>query len=179
MNTWFTADTHFNHSGIIRHCLRPFGCVEDMNEAIIVRWNDRVKPGDFVYHLGDFGWNKCDDIIRRLGGQKFLIVGSHDAEGSRLKKYWCQITPMKSIKIGIQTVVLTHCAMRIWEKSHYGSWHLYGHSHGRSDPWGKSFDVGVDTHNFFPYSWDEVVEKMATLSENVNDQRSQGKDATL
>jgi calcineurin-like phosphoesterase family protein len=171
MEYWFTSDTHFNHAGIIKYCNRPFDTVEDMNEAIISRWNECVKPGDFVYHLGDFGWNKCDEIVKRLAGQKFLIIGSHDAEGERLKKHFCQLTPMKQIKIGVQTIVMTHCAMRVWEKSHYGAWHLYGHSHGHLETWGKSFDVGVDTHNFYPYSFMEVGLIMATLEDNFNDRR--------
>jgi calcineurin-like phosphoesterase family protein len=171
MNNWFTADTHFQHANIIKHASRPFSDVDEMNETLIQRWNILVQPGDIVYHLGDFGWKNCDEIIRCLQGQKFLIKGSHDSEGERLKKWFCQITSMKEIKIGEQIVVLSHCAMRVWEKSHYGSWHLYGHSHGKLETWGKSFDVGVDTHNFYPYSWYEVVAIMATLEPNHNDMR--------
>ena len=29
-----------------------------------------------------------------------------------------------------QDIVLCHYAMRVWQKSHYGAWMLYGHSHG-------------------------------------------------
>jgi len=148
-----------------------FLTIEDMNETIITNWNSVILPGDIVYHLGDFAWKDAESIIKRLNGQKFLIRGSHDSEGDRLKKHWCQITPMKEIKIGDQSIVLSHCAMRVWEKSHYGSWHLYGHSHGNLPPWGKSFDVGVDTNNFYPYSFDDVSEKMKTLGENINDAR--------
>ncbi len=175
MNYWFTADTHFNHAGIIKYANRPFSSVEEMNGVMIDRWNQLVKPGDFIYHLGDFGWHKCDEIIKRLPGQKFLIIGSHDAEGQRLKKHFCQVTPMKEIKIGAQTIVMTHCAMRVWEKSHYGSWHLFGHSHGNLETWGKSFDVGVDTHMFYPYSIDEVATRMSQLPDNFNDARYRGK----
>ncbi len=25
MTNWYTADLHFNHANIIRHCTRPFG----------------------------------------------------------------------------------------------------------------------------------------------------------
>ena len=48
--------------------------------------------------------------------------------------------------------------MRVWNKSHYGSWNLYGHSHGSlpDDPHARAIDVGVDCHNFAPVSFDEV-----------------------
>lgn len=40
----------------------------------------------------------------------------------------------------------SHYAHRIWDKSHHGVMHLYGHSHGSLEdvPWGKSMDVGID-----------------------------------
>ena len=179
MQYWFTSDTHFNHAKVIQYANRPFKDVAEMNETIIERWNERVRPGDFIYHLGDFGWKDCSEIIKRLRGQKFLIIGSHDAEADRLKKYFCQLTPLKSIKIGIQTIVLCHTAMRVWDKSHYGSWHLFGHSHGNLGPFGKSFDVGVDTHNFYPYSFDEISAKMATLDDKFNDKRYERKDEEM
>jgi hypothetical protein len=28
--------------------------------------------------------------------------------------------------------VLCHYAMRVWNRSHHGAWHLYGHSQGES-----------------------------------------------
>jgi calcineurin-like phosphoesterase family protein len=53
--------------------------------------------------------------------------------------------------------------MRVWPKSHYGTWHLFGHSHGCLEPWGKSFDVGVDAWQMRPISINQVKEKMDTL----------------
>lgn len=32
---FFKSDTHFNHANIIDFCKRPFGSVEEMNEALI------------------------------------------------------------------------------------------------------------------------------------------------
>jgi calcineurin-like phosphoesterase family protein len=43
---------------------------------------------------------------------------------------------------------------------------LFGHSHGKLPPYGKSFDIGVDCHNYKPLSLDEVVEKMRALPDN-------------
>ena len=51
---FFTSDHHFGHQNIIRHCQRPFGGAAEMDEELIRRWNERVRPGDEVYHLGDF-----------------------------------------------------------------------------------------------------------------------------
>jgi calcineurin-like phosphoesterase family protein len=58
--------------------------------------------------------------------------------------------------------------MRTWEKSHYNSWHLFGHSHGKLPSFGKSFDIGVDTNDFYPYSFDEVKKIMDKLPDNFN-----------
>ena len=39
MSRWFTADQHFGHANIIEHSGRPFVSVDEMNRAIIDRWN--------------------------------------------------------------------------------------------------------------------------------------------
>ena len=88
---WVISDTHFNHANILRFTdsksgtrIRPeFDDVQEMNEIMIQRWNEVVRPGDKVYHLGDVvlgtdqeGWMKAN--WPRLMGQKRLIVGNHD-----------------------------------------------------------------------------------------------------
>ena len=71
MNTFFISDTHLRHSAIIRFCQRPFSSVEEMDETIIRNWNAKVKPGDRVYHCGDFCFGNREEILamtRRLRG---------------------------------------------------------------------------------------------------------------
>jgi len=48
--------------------------------------------------------------------------------------------------------------MRVWPHSGRGSWQLYGHSHGNlpDDPLSLSMDVGVDSHDFSPWRFEEV-----------------------
>lgn len=77
MSLYFIADTHFNDPDIIRYENRPFTGVEEINETIIKNWNERVKPDDEIYHLGDVGEN-AQDIIAKLNGRKFLVKGNHD-----------------------------------------------------------------------------------------------------
>ena len=48
MKTYVIADTHFNHSNIIKYCNRPFNDVIDMNEKIINNWNKVVKKEDMI-----------------------------------------------------------------------------------------------------------------------------------
>ena len=54
-------------------------------------------------------------------------------------------------------VTLCHYPIAVWDRKHYGAWHLFGHSHGQHDNGGFSFDVGVDAHNYDPVSLDQVI----------------------
>jgi calcineurin-like phosphoesterase family protein len=81
MTTWFTSDTHFGHARIIELADRPFASVEEMNEALVERWNERVAPEDTVIHLGDVALGPIEEslkYIERLNGFKILVVGNHD-----------------------------------------------------------------------------------------------------
>lgn len=169
-NIFFTSDTHFNH---VKCCelfrAGRFSCVEEMNETIIERWNERVKKGDRVYHLGDFALGKTADaavIANRLAGQIYLIRGNHEAvaEHRDVCGRFVWIKDYHGLKVVDQKIYLLHYAMRVWNCSHHGSWHLHGHSHGTLPELDthRSFDVGVDCWDFYPVSYDEVALKMAT-----------------
>jgi calcineurin-like phosphoesterase family protein len=169
MTIWFTSDEHYWHTNIIKYCNRPFSSVEEMNNVIINNFNSRVSQEDTTYHIGDFTLKNnpiAVDIMQKLNGKHYFIKGSHDswAKDEILSPY------MKEIKVDGVTIVLCHYAMRVWPKSHYGSLHLYGHSHGKLPSYGLSYDVGVDNNNFFPVSFEEIKEKMKTM-EVVNDGR--------
>jgi calcineurin-like phosphoesterase family protein len=168
MNTWFTSDTHFGHKNVIALCNRPYESLEEMDESLITNWNNMVKFGDVVYHLGDFAFGDPWKYFDRLNGFIKIIPGSHDKvltrdikQGMSRKIVFERLT---EINIDHQLIVLCHYAMRSWNKSHYGSWHLYGHHHGNLPPHGLSFDVGVDTNDYYPYSLEDVANKMKTLS---------------
>jgi calcineurin-like phosphoesterase family protein len=165
---FFTSDHHFGHANILRHCNRPFGSVEEMNEELIRRWNERVLPGDEVYHLGDFALTTGPElatILDRLNGTKYLIVGNHEGAALSNKKKFKWVKEYHELKVpdadcanGVQRLVLFHYAMRVWRGDYRSTWHLYGHSHGNlpDNPDALSFDVGVDCHNFYPLAYAEV-----------------------
>jgi calcineurin-like phosphoesterase family protein len=146
---YFSSDLHFGHANVIKHSHRTFDSIEEMNEILIQNWNNTVKPQDEVYFLGDFAWKSTlAKLIRpRLNGRQiFFLQGNHDAAAETIKKSFAWWDQVKMIKIGDQEIWLSHYAHKCWNKMHYGTWHLYGHSHGTlpDDPNSKSMDVGVD-----------------------------------
>ncbi len=176
MTVWFTSDTHYCHANIIQYAKRPFTDVNEMNEAMITNWNSVVRPGDQVYHLGDFCLGRVKDavkIAKKLSGQKFLIFGNHDKRLRKEKEFlghWAWSGDYKEIKAhngnsvtGAQKIILMHYALRVWNQAHRGSWALYGHSHGslKDDPNALSVDVGVDCWDYYPVSFEEIRKRMS------------------
>ncbi len=164
---WFTSDTHFNHANIIKYCKRPFASVEEMNETLLKNINDRVKPGDRLFHLGDFAKFDVAALRERINCKNIvLILGNHDRIPYN-SRVFSAVYDMYTLKTEIdgapKNIVLCHYALKVWNKSHYGAWHLYGHSHGGlpDDETAQAFDAGVDCHNYAPISIDEVKAIMA------------------
>lgn len=141
-----------------------------MNKVLIDNWNSVVEHGDLVYVLGDFCFrskDSADYYLSNLNGSKILISGNHDSKSTLRAVGWKEVykTILETI-INDKYMVLCHYAMRTWNRSYHNSWHLFGHSHGKLGPMGKSFDIGVDSWNYFPVSFEKIVEKMATLESN-------------
>ena len=85
-SVFLVSDTHFGHAGVCRFMredgvtkLRPWDNPEEMDEEMVRRWNERVRPNDKVYHLGDVVINRrALPTLARLNGDKVLIRGNHD-----------------------------------------------------------------------------------------------------
>ncbi len=172
-NIWFTSDQHWGHANIIRFSERPFADVESMNEALIANWNRVVGERDIVYHLGDIfllPTSEAKKVRDRLHGRICLVRGNHDKTADSMKGGFEWIKDYYELKYddegapeGRRRIVLCHYAFRVWNKSHHGAWHLYGHSHGSlpDEPNSLSFDVGVDCHAYTPLSYEQVKGIMA------------------
>lgn len=178
---WFTADNHFGHENIIEYCNRPFKTVEEMDTKLIDNWNDVVRSGDTVYHLGDFclgNGNLADVYFNQLNGQIKILCNPwhHDtrwlgrkyisADGAEVM----YLLPLVSLKVKRPEVpslyiMLCHYPLASWDRSHYGSLHLHGHCHGNllssSENLLVRTDVGVDVQDYYPVSLNSILEMTA------------------
>lgn len=179
-DVFVTADEHYGHRKIIEYCRRPFANVDEQTEYIIEQHNKKVpdKQSYLTIHVGDWFWHTLSvgealTILGRLHGRHAFIFGNHD---ELVEKYrstfeqqldWVKGENKASgchiVRFNGRELTLCHYAMRVWNKSHKGSWMLFGHSHNELPVVGKSFDIGVDGHDFAPWSLEEIETKMATL----------------
>lgn len=159
---WFTSDFHFGHFNIIRYCNRPFANAQVMDDSIAEGVNACVKPDDVLYFLGDFCLGRAEQVIayrKRLACKTIhFIEGNHDKVARKQQHLFATWSVLSEINVAKQRIVLCHYAMRVWPHHAQGAWHLYGHSHGKllDDSRSLSIDVGVDTHEFRPWHFDEL-----------------------
>jgi calcineurin-like phosphoesterase family protein len=162
MNKYVTGDTHFGHQKMVD--TRGFSSKEEMDEEMIRRWNEVVKPEDMVYHLGDFAFNKKHQYyLDKLNGHIHLIMGNHDEDFSNSymnKLSFVSVSSMKYIRHGDHKIHLLHYPMESWRKSHHGSFHFHGHTHGSTKPRGRRIDAGVDCWDLRPVSFDMLIDKL-------------------
>ncbi len=163
----FISDTHFYHGNIIKYCSRPFGDVEQMNNAMISNWNSVVSRDDKIYHLGDFSlsYNRAKEILPLLNGYKILIKGNHDNPlPDMIKAGFDEAYHELKMKIGVKTVTLKH---RPSPLSGYdaGKWQITGHVHNKSplvDYDTKIINVSVENINYTPIKESELMKIINT-----------------
>lgn len=173
MTIFYTADQHYGHTnkhgGIVAMAKRPFASVWEMDEEMIRRHNSRVTPGDRVIHVGDFAKGDHAPYLRRLNGMNELVKGNHD-HSKNLKQairqhLWHATHDMLTVHDGDTDIVCCHYGLRVWNKSHRGVLHFYGHSHGKLPGDSQCCDVGVDCWDFYPVTLEEIKTRLATLRE--------------
>jgi calcineurin-like phosphoesterase family protein len=188
---FFTSDTHIHHKNVIELCNRPFANIIEHDREIIQRHNSVVTDSDETWDLGDVGY-RCSaqylvDCLKQLNGKRHIIMGNHD---KALRQAYKQgllsglinsgkleivggetaindstLAISKMLKIEGRQVFVSHYAYKTWPGAFRGTIMLYGHSHGNltESPY-KSFDVGVDSHCFYPWSWVQVKERISKVS---------------
>lgn len=175
MALWLTSDLHFGHENIIRYCDRPFADVDEMDDELVRRWNERVAPDDVVWVLGDVALGPIHASLRKvaaLAGEKHLVAGNHDRcwPGNRKHERWIEeyrdagfveIVTTAEIDLG-DGLVLPACHFPYRGDSHDddrfvpyrpvddGGWLLHGHVHERWKVDDRQINVGCDVWDYAP-----------------------------
>lgn len=175
-SVFLVSDTHFGHAGVCRFMrndgvtkLRPWDSPEEMDEEMVKRWNETVRPGDKVYHLGDVVINrKALNIMHRLNGDKVLIKGNHDI--FKLEDYTQHFRDIRSYHV-MNGMILSHIPLHPSALYRFGT-NIHGHLHdGRvmMDPVGKYgvsvvdpryYCVCVEQTDFRPVLFEDVVKSI-------------------
>ena len=192
---WWTSDMHYGHANIIKYCDRPFSNVDDMNDALVDRWNDTVGDNDEVWIIGDLilGNLRCNlsAHVARLKGTKILVPGNHDVcwqhhrKGPRNVPLYHDLGGITHIIHDPKPVVLankpvhishfpyridTHHDLRYLE--HYPAdndgWLLHGHIHEKWRQNGRQINVGVDAWDFAPVNDDTLSEIIKSGPQRVD-----------
>ena len=132
-SVWLVSDTHFGHAGVCRFTrndgvtkLRPWDDPQEMDEAMIAAWNDRVRPNDKVYHLGDVVINRrALGTLARLNGDKVLIRGNHDI--FRDDEYRQYFRELRAYHV-MNGMILSHIPLHEASLGRFGV-NIHGHLH--------------------------------------------------
>ncbi len=166
MTNWYTADLHFNHANIIRHCTRPFASAMEMDKEILQRLQC-VGEDEDLWILGDFAFAKnaesrryVAELFEAIPGRKHLVRGNHDHKSTR-NLPWSSVQDLVEIRDQEQDLVLCHYPMITWNKARYGALHLFGHVHDDFKGYRGALNVGVDCCDFRPVSLREIQSRAA------------------
>ena len=176
-SVFLVSDTHFGHAGVCRFTrndgvtkLRPWNDADEMDEAMVKAWNERVKPTDKVYHLGDVVINrKALGIMRRLNGDKVLIRGNHDI--FKDTDYREHFRELRAYHV-MNGMILSHIPIHPESLGRFGV-NIHGHLHANRVMHtgfnGKQTDV-IDnryhcvcveqTPDFAPILFEDVIERI-------------------
>ena len=175
-SVFLTSDTHFGHAGVCRFTrrdgvtkLRPWDSADEMDEAMVERWNDRVRPNDKVYHLGDVVMSRRSlSIMDRLNGDKVLIRGNHDIfKDEDYRKYFRELRAYHVMN----GMILSHIPLHPESLGRFGV-NIHGHTHanrvmrplatsGRLDVVDVRYHcVCVEQTDFAPILFEDVIKRI-------------------
>jgi len=132
-SVFLVSDTHLGHQGVCRFMrsdgvtkLRPWDTAEEMDEAMVKAWNERVKPTDKVYHCGDAVINRrALKTLGRLNGDKVLIRGNHDIfRDDEYREYFRELRAYHVMN----GLILSHIPVHESSLGRFGC-NIHGHLH--------------------------------------------------
>ena len=127
------SDPHFGHQGVCNFMrndgvtkLRPWDTAEEMDEHLVKVYNERVKPTDKIYFLGDVVIKrKSLKTLARLNGDKVLIRGNHDI--FRDDEYRTYFRELRAYHV-VEGMIFSHIPLHPESLGRFGV-NIHGHLH--------------------------------------------------
>ena len=169
---YFTSDTHFGDKKILAS-RTMFETVEQMDETLIAKWNEKITKDDTVYILGDItpkGINVMKSYVNRLNGKKHLIIGNHDMKWYKntvdLSDVFESAKHSDIISVDEIYLTLSHFPMFEFLGCNGRYYHIHGHLHNRKfKPYEyikrnvpRALNAGMDINGFVPCTLTELIE---------------------
>jgi calcineurin-like phosphoesterase family protein len=168
MKTYMTSDIHWSHKRIIDFCPNTrskYKTTENMDEQMIIEWNNTVQPDDVVYFLGDFAFcnaEKATTIAHRLNGKMHFVAGNHDNKTIRHKPFRDRMESVQDyleIDYNGVKICMMHYPLASWNQEHRGAIMCHGHLHDSKSGLEeyRSFNVGFDYTGNLLTELDDIV----------------------
>lgn len=177
MTYWFSSDFHFWHNNIRTYENRPFKDIQEMNESIILRHNERVKEPDILYFLGDLGFycsqlkefrgegmhESSIDLLNKINCHTIRVKGNHDRKQNK------NFTPNHRLILNLNNMYINLVHKPddtvIEDEKYYYPLTLCGHLHGKfktkeitnGNKIALIINVSVENNNYYPFSFDEIM----------------------
>jgi len=164
----------------------PWDNPEEMDEEMVKRWNDTVRPNDKVYHLGDVVINrKALKTLGRLNGEKVLIKGNHDI--FKLSDYLPYFKDIRGYHV-MNGMILSHIPVHESNLYRFGT-NIHGHLHSNRikmkvryphketeiiDP--RYFNVSVEQIDFTPILFEQAIIKIKEQGGTIGFRDGNGPD---
>lgn len=169
---WFISDTHFGHANFLKFekedetKIRPFNSTQEMDEYMVQKWNEVVKDGDKVYHLGDVVMNAkhCTRYLGRLRGSKRLCIGNHDLL-ERNSQYYTEFKKITLWRLFKEHgFICTHVPLKKSSMRH-AKVNVHGHIHERKMKSPIYFNACVEHHDYTPISIDLIKDHVKMVEQ--------------
>lgn len=171
-NIWLISDTHFSHKNIINFTYGPdqkyvrpnpntghrFLTIQEHDQMLIENWNETIKDGDKVYHLGDVAMNpkRLEGIMPQLNGSKRLILGNHDVGHIKLyQEYFKKILGSREFN----GVVMTHVPVHVSQLDRWRG-NIHGHIHEKIIFDGRYLNICVEHTEMRPIHIEDALSKL-------------------
>jgi calcineurin-like phosphoesterase family protein len=129
---------------------------------MVAAWNERVKPNDKVYHLGDVVINRRSlATLARLNGDKVLIRGNHDIfRDDEYRKYFRELRAYHVMN----GMILSHIPIHEESLGRFGT-NIHGHLHANRVMKDGAIDVRyhcvcVEQTDFAPVLFEDVIKRI-------------------